>query len=91
MYLKKNIAPAIREVLFEQNDSTTRTRVNIAITQFLRKVQAEDGISEFKVVCDETNNTPDIIDSNQLIVDVFVKPKKSINFIKIRFTNTENI
>ena len=89
--LKKLIKPAIRSVLFEQNDSTTRTRISNEITRLLRKIQGEDGITDFKVVCDETNNTPDIIDSNNLVVDVFVKPKKSINFIKIRFTNTENL
>jgi len=91
IYLKKLIAPAIRTVLFEQNDSTTRTRISNEITRLLRKIQGEDGITDFRVVCDETNNTPDIIDSNNLVVDVFVKPKKSINFIKIRFTNTENL
>jgi len=89
--LKKLIKPAIRSVLFEQNDSTTRTRISNEINRLLRKIQGEDGITDFKVVCDETNNTPDIIDSNNLVVDVFVKPKKSINFIKIRFTNTENL
>jgi hypothetical protein len=89
--LKKLIGRAIRDVLFEQNDSGTRNRVSNAIDQLLRKVRADGGISEYQVICDESNNTSDVIDSNQLTVDVLVKPKKSINFIKIRFTNTENI
>jgi len=89
--LKKLVGKAIRDVLFDQNDSTTRSRVSTAIDQLLRKIKADGGISEYQITCDESNNTPDIIDSNQLIVDVSVKPTKSINFIKIRFTNTENI
>ena len=89
--LKKLIGKAIRDVLFDQNDSTTRSQVSTAINQLLRKIKADGGISAYQITCDESNNTPDIIDSNQLIVDVSVKPTKSINFIKIRFTNTENI
>jgi hypothetical protein len=89
--LKKLIGRAIRDVLFEQNDSGTRSLVSSAITQLLRKIRADGGISEYQVICDESNNTSDVIDSNQLVVDVLVKPAKSINFIKIRFTNTENI
>lgn len=89
--LKKLIGKAIRDILFDQNDSITRSKVSTAINQILRKISADGGISEYQITCDESNNTPDIIDSNQLIVDVSVKPTKSINFIKIRFTNTENI
>jgi hypothetical protein len=89
--LKKLIGRAIRDVLFEQNDSRTRSLVSSAITQLLTKIEADGGISEYQVISDESNNTSDVIDSNQLIVDVLVKPTKSINFIKIRFTNTENI
>jgi len=89
--LKKLIGRAIRDILFEQNDSGTRSLVSSSITQLLRKIRADGGISEYQVICDESNNTSDVIDSNQLIVDVLVKPAKSINFIKIRFTNTENI
>jgi len=89
--VKKLIGKAIQDILFDQNDSTTRSRVSSAIDQLLRKIKADGGISEYQITCDESNNTPDIIDSNQLIVDVSVKPTKSINFIKIRFTNTENI
>lgn len=89
--LKKLLGTAIRDILFDQNDSITRSKVSTAIDQILRKISADGGISEYQITCDESNNTPDIIDSNQLIVDVSVKPTKSINFIKIRFTNTENI
>ena len=87
IYLKKKLEPLSRKFLFEQNDAQSRKLFLNSALPFLQTVQGSRGISEFKVICDETNNTPDIVDSNQFVVDIFVKPVKTINFIKIRFTN----
>jgi hypothetical protein len=53
----------------------------------LENVRARRGVYDYRVVCDETNNTPSIIDTNQFVADIYIKPSKSINFIRIRFTN----
>ena len=87
IYLKKTIGAAARGKLFEINDATTRSSFVNAVTPLLRNIQARRGITDFRVVCDETNNTGALIDANQFIADIFIKPAKSINFIKITFTN----
>ena len=87
IYLKKKLEPLSRKFLFEQNDAQSRKLFLNSTLPFLETIRGSRGISEFKVICDETNNTPDIVDSNQFVVDIFVKPVKTINFIKIRFTN----
>jgi len=87
IYLKKVIGAAARSLLFEQNDDITRNLFINAVTPLLETIRGQRGITDFRVICDNTNNTPDIIDSNQFVADIFVKPTKSINFIRIRFTN----
>lgn len=90
LYLKRTIGRSARSILFELNDDVTRTSFVNAVTPFLDTLIGQRAITEFQVVCDETNNTADIVDSNQFVADVFVKPTKSINFIRLRFTNVSS-
>ena len=87
IYLKKIVGSAARSLLFEMNDEGTRSSFVNTVSPLLNRIKARRGIYDYKVVCDESNNTSDIIDSNQFVADVFIKPSKSINFIKITFTN----
>ena len=87
IYLKKTIGAAARGKLFELNDSTTRASFVNAVSPLLRNIQARRGLYDFRVVCDDTNNTDALIDANQFIADIYLKPTKSINFIRITFTN----
>ena len=87
IYLKKIIGTSARSLLFELNDEITRNLFINAVTPVLENIQGQRGITEFRVICDESNNTADVIDANQFIADVFIKPTKSINFIRLRFTN----
>ena len=66
----------------------TRTNFLNIVDPFLRDVKAKRGITDFVVICDETNNTPDIIDANQFRADIFIKPARSINFIGLTFVGT---
>ena len=86
--IEKTIEEASRAQLFEFNDSITRTNFINVVEPYLRDVKAKRGISEFLVICDESNNTPDIIDSNQFKADIYVKPARSINFIPLTFIAT---
>ena len=86
--IEKSIEQAARAQLFEFNDAITRSNFINIVEPYLRDVRAKRGITEFLVVCDETNNTPDIIDSNQFKADIFVKPARSINFIGLTFVAT---
>lgn len=83
--LEKAIAKAARSSLFEFNDEFTRAQFVNLVEPFLRTVQGRRGIYDFRVVCDETNNTAEIIDRNEFIGDIYVKPAKSINFIQLNF------
>lgn len=83
--LEKAIATAAKYSLFEFNDEFTRAQFVNLIEPFLREVQGRRGIYDFKVVCDTTNNTPEVIDSNQFIGDIYIKPARSINFIQLNF------
>ena len=74
--------------MFGFNDVITRTNFLNIVDPFLRDVKAKRGITDFVVICDESNNTPDIIDSNQFRADIFVKPARSINFIGLTFVAT---
>ena len=87
IFLKKTVGAAARSKLFEFNDETTRSSFVNAVRPLLQTIKTNRGVYDYRVVCDETNNTPDIIDSNQFVADIFIKPAKSINFIRIRFTN----
>ena len=83
--LEKAIATAAKFTLFEFNDDFTRAQFRNLVEPFLRDVQGRRGIYDFKVVCDETNNTGDVIDRNEFIGDIYVKPARSINFIQLNF------
>jgi len=83
--LEKAIARAARASLFEFNDEFTRAQFVNLVEPFLRLVQGRRGIYDFRVVCDETNNTPEVIDRNEFIGDIYIKPAKSINFIQLNF------
>jgi phage tail sheath protein FI len=83
--LEKAISTAAKYTLFEFNDAFTRAQFKSLVEPFLRDVQGRRGITDFRVVCDETNNTPEIIDRNEFIGDIYIKPARSINFIQLNF------
>ena len=83
--LEKTIATAANQMLFEFNDEFTRAQFLNLIEPFLRDIQGRRGITDFRVVCDETNNTPEVVDSNRFVGDIYIKPAKSINFIQLNF------
>jgi hypothetical protein len=83
--LEKAIAEAAKYSLFEFNDEFTRAQFVALVTPFLRDVQGRRGVTDFKVVCDTTNNTPQVIDSNQFVGDIYIKPARSVNFIQLNF------
>ena len=83
--LEKSIAKAAQFSLFEFNDEFTRAQFVSLVTPYLRDVQGRRGITDFKVICDTTNNTPQIIDTNQFVGDIYIKPARSINFIQLNF------
>ena len=83
--LEKAIARAARYSLFEFNDQFTRAQFVALVEPFLRDVQGRRGITDFRVVCDDTNNTAQVIDSNQFVGDIYIKPARSINFIQLNF------
>lgn len=86
--LEKSIAKASKYQLFEFNDEFTRLSFVQMVEPYLRDVMSRRGIYDFKVVCDETNNTPYVIDSNAFVGDIYIKPAKSINFITLNFVAT---
>jgi phage tail sheath protein FI len=86
--LEKAIATAAKYQLFELNDEFTRAMFRNMTEPFLREIKGRRGITDFKVVCDSTNNTGEIIDSNQFVADIYVKPARSINFITLNFIAT---
>jgi phage tail sheath protein FI len=83
--LEKAIATAAKFQLFEFNDSFTRAQFKNLVEPFLRDVQGRRGIIDFRVTCDDTNNTGEVIDRNEFIADIFIKPARSINFITLNF------
>jgi phage tail sheath protein FI len=83
--LEKAIAIAAKYQLFEFNDSFTRAQFVNMVEPFLRDVQGRRGITDFRVKCDDTNNTGQVIDSNQFVADIFIKPARAINFITLNF------
>jgi len=86
--LEKAISTASKFQLFEFNDEFTRANFRNIVEPFLREVQGRRGITDFLVVCDETNNTGEVIDRNEFIAEIFVKPARSINFITLQFIAT---
>jgi phage tail sheath protein FI len=83
--LEKAVSRAARSSLFEFNDQFTRAQFVALIEPFLRDVQGRRGITDFRVVCDETNNTSTVIDRNEFVGDIYIKPARSINFIQLNF------
>jgi phage tail sheath protein FI len=83
--LEKSIANASKFSLFELNDEFTRAQFVALVEPFLRDVKGRRGIYDYKVVCDTTNNTPQVIDSNQFVGDIYIKPARSINYIQLNF------
>lgn len=83
--LEKTIARAARTTMFEFNDQFTRSQFVNLVEPFLRDVKGRRGITDFRVVCDTTNNTSDIIDSNRFVGDLYIKPARAINFIQLNF------
>jgi len=88
IFIENAIEAAAKDQLFEFNDEITRTNFVNIVEPFLRDVQAKRGIQEFRVVCDETNNTAAVIDNNEFVADIFIKPARSINFIGLTFVAT---
>ena len=88
IYLEDAISAAARDQLFEFNDEITRTNFVNIVEPFLRDTQAKRGIFDYVVICDETNNTASVIDNNEFVADIFIKPARSINFIGLTFVAT---
>ena len=83
--LEKAIATASKFTLFEFNDAFTRAQFKNLVVPYLREVQGRRGITDFLVVCDDTNNTAEVIDRNEFVGDIYIKPARSINFIQLNF------
>ena len=90
IYLEEAIKGAARDVMFEFNDPLTRSSFVNAVEPFLRDVQAKRGIQDFRLICDETNNTAAVVDSNEFVADIFIKPSRSINFVGLTFVATRS-
>ena len=88
IYVEEAIEAAAKDVMFEFNDPLTRSGFVNTVEPFLRDIQAKRGIQDFRVICDETNNTAAVIDSNEFIADIYIKPNRSINFIGLTFVAT---
>ena len=86
--LEKAVSAASKASLFEFNDEFTRAQFRNMVEPFLRDVQGRRGITDFKVICDGTNNTGNIIDTNKFVADIYVKPARSINYITLNFIAT---
>ncbi len=87
--LEKSIATASKYFLFEQNDTFTRLQFKNIIVPFLKTVQQRRGITDFLVVCDDTNNTGEVIDRNEFVADIFIKPTRTVNFMQLNFVATK--
>jgi phage tail sheath protein FI len=85
--LQNTIGAAADNVLFDQNDATTRAGFVNLIVPYLRSVQARRGITAFRVVCDERNNPEDVVNANEFVCDIFVQPIRSVNFIQLNFVS----
>ena len=86
--LERTVGQLAKSVLFELNDATTRGSFFTNTNSYMEEVKAKRGVTDFLVVCDETNNTPDVIDRNEFVAEIYVKPARSINYITITFVAT---
>ena len=89
IYCEREIAKIAKQVLFEFNDVPTRVSFKNNVNPFLRDVQSKRGLIDFLVVCDESNNTPEVIDRNEFVADIYIKPNRSINFVQLNFVATK--
>ena len=89
IYVEREIAKISKSVLFEFNDVPTRVSFKNNVGPFLRDVQSKRGMIDFLVVCDASNNTPEVIDRNEFIADIYIKPSRSINFVQLTFVATK--
>jgi len=87
--IEKRARGLAESVLFEQNDATTRAGFNAAIASYLSTVQARRGLTDYLVVCDESNNTPEVIDRNEFVAELYLKPTRSINYVTVTVTATK--
>ena len=87
--VQKRAESLAKAVLFEQNDATTRASFSSALNSYMSEIQTRRGVTDFLVVCDETNNTPDIIDRNEFVAEIYLKPTRSINYITVTLTATK--
>jgi phage tail sheath protein FI len=85
LVIERAIALAARNVMFEFNDEFTRANFVGVVEPFLRDVQGRRGITDFRVICDETNNTSAVVDRNEFVATILVKPARSINFVTLNF------
>ena len=85
LVMERAIAIAARNVMFEFNDEFTRAEFTNIVEPFLREIQGRRGITDFKVVCDSTNNGPSVVDRNEFIANIFIKPARSINYVTLNF------
>ena len=83
--LERAIAEAAKNVLFEFNDEFTRTEFVNIVEPVLRDVKGRRGITDFRIIADETVNTPTVVDRNEFIANIFIKPARSINFVTLNF------
>lgn len=88
LILERTIKDFSKNVLFELNDETTRNNFTTQVNNYLRDIQARRGLTDFLVVADASNNTPDVIDRNEFVADIYIKPSRSINFITLTFVAT---
>jgi len=85
LVIERAIGEAAKNVMFELNDDFTRAEFTNIVEPFLREIQGRRGITDFRVVCDETNNTPEVIDRNEFVASCFIKPARSINYVTLNF------
>ena len=83
--LEKAVSRAARSSLFEFNDQFTRAQFVALVEPYLRDVAGRRGITDYRVVCDESNNTAEVIDRNEFVGDIYIKPARSVNFIQLNF------
>ena len=90
IYIENAVKAAADDQLFEFNDETTRNNFVNIVDPFLRDILAKRGIIDYRVICDESNNTAAIIDNNEFIADIYIKPSRSINFVGLTFVATRS-
>jgi phage tail sheath protein FI len=86
LHLERSIEKLARYFIFEINDETTRSRFRGIVNGFLAEIKSRRGVTDFLVVCDSTNNGPDVIDRNEFVAEILVKPSRAIEFVRLVFT-----